>query len=134
MDRILKFRALPIVIFIINNIKFGDFVYGHYIESGCDAPCDIFGDGEQIEVNKKTLGQFTGLKDKNGVEIYEGDILVKKCSKFCSIGVVKVIHGCWMVCGGESDDPYFNLYHYKELVEIIGNIHKNPELLTTDKE
>jgi hypothetical protein len=46
--RTIKFRAKAIVKNKHSNIKVGDFVFGCYIESGCDAPCIIFGDGEQI--------------------------------------------------------------------------------------
>ncbi|MCI2286081.1 YopX family protein [Colwellia sp. MSW7] len=76
--REIKFRAKAIVNDIHNNIKVGDFVQGQYIESGCDAPCIIFGDGEQIEVDRKTLGQFIGEKDCSGNSIYEGDIVSKR--------------------------------------------------------
>lgn len=50
--RVIKFRSLSVVNDIHNNIKVGYFVYGNYIESGIDAPCIIFGDGEQIEIDK----------------------------------------------------------------------------------
>ena len=74
------------------------------------------------------LMQYTGLKDKNGKEIYEGDIL-------------KHLDGRLSVV--EYDAPHFILRHHpeggsdfiavKNHFEIIGNIYENPELLTNQK-
>ena len=103
--RHIKFRALAVVNDKHNGIKVGDFVYGSYIESGVDAPCIIFGDGEQIEVDRKTLGQFIGRTDKDGVEVYDGDIFdIHQTVNGCTIFVVEwhklgwsVRYGCKMV-------------------------------------
>jgi uncharacterized phage protein (TIGR01671 family) len=71
--REILFRAKAIVNQKWNDIKVGDFVYGSFINSEVDAPCIIFGQGEQIEIDRKTLCQFIGKKDENGVRIFEGD-------------------------------------------------------------
>ena len=73
--------------------------------------------------------QFTGFTDKNGVEIYENDLVKKDDDKFVRTGVVLFIHGCWMVAN-ESGESYFNLHWYLSQVEVIGNTHQNPELLS----
>ena len=125
--REIKFRALAIVNDKHNNIKVGDFVYGHYIESGCDAPCIIFGDGEQIEVDKKTLGQFTGKLDKYNKDVYEGDIW--KRDSF--IASVEFEHSKWSLMKAKSSDcyQYPSFYCNTNTGYLIGNIHQNPELL-----
>ncbi|MCT7643880.1 YopX family protein [Aliarcobacter butzleri] len=80
------------------------------------------------------LNQYTGLKDKNGVEIYEGDVL----EAFDILGEREIypvifIDGAFM--GKRLDDeefPYFYLFANKSLSEtyrVIGNIYENPELL-----
>ena len=136
--RQIKFRAKAIVNQKWNDIKVGDFVYGSFIQSGVDAPCIIFGDGEQIEIDLEALGQFTGLKDVNGVDIYEGDELSSyhftdgDGDHFISHMVQwsEKFNG-WFALSKGSQDPdngSLQLWVYmsagnKHNAKVIGNIH-----------
>ena len=81
-----------------------------------------------------TLMQYTGLKDKNGKEIYEGDVVtwVERGMKNCkAVGQVSWDKDGWNVqdfYNGSQDEPGRAFSENAE-VEIIGNIWENPELI-----
>ncbi len=134
--REIKFRAKAAVNDKYHKIKKGDFVYGSFIESGVDAPCIIFGDGSQIEIDRDTLGQFVGLKDQAGLWIYEGDALRLHHddgeSNFA--GIVKWLsEGDWLGwCLMNNHAPEMLCTRDQEWLEIVGNIYEKPELIRHD--
>lgn len=80
-------------------------------------------------VRPETIGQNTGLKDKNGKEIYEGDIVSKKLSE--GIQYLKVVEFKKICQPGAGSDGYYHAIGYDryDKSKIVGNIYENPELL-----
>lgn len=94
---------------------------------------------KDAEVDSDTVGQFTGLTDKNGKKIFEGDIIHLEYSQVFFGGVyfgeytaeVSYKEGCFITDGinnGDEIETPLSGFDNDEL-EIIGNIHDNPELL-----
>lgn len=90
-------------------------------------------DGWQVDPN--TVGQFTGLYDKNGKEIYEGDILKRTVAKENGfgnfIGVVDYKAGGFLLKEEYGYCPFYDTFG--STYEVIGNIYDNPELLEVEE-
>lgn len=82
----------------------------------------------QGAVNPDTIGQYTGLHDKNGKEIYEGDI-VKIKYRDEDIGKVIYEHNGFSIDVTNMNKNYGRVSFVNNFMEVIGNIYDNPELL-----
>lgn len=104
-------------------------------DTGFIAPLINLENGMWGMIDKYVLMQSTGLKDKNGVEIFEGDIVSVRNHPFqkteSSVGIE--IDGDYKVSWNEYDLTWcagnLLLARIKPYVTVIGNIHENPELL-----
>ena len=137
MDRKIKFRGM--------STDNGEWIYGFYCAhidpSKVENEFNIHSIYEGIKirpmvnVNSETIGQFTGIYDKNEKEIYEGDILNvfnNKMQEYEQGEVVMSGLGCWSLCIKQYNlnvpifefmDNNLSLVHSTNKIEIIGNIH-----------
>lgn len=87
-------------------------------------------------IKEETLGQYTGLTDKNGTKIFEGDILKTKYGRLCKVEwVSSPCDVCWDLTPIETKHEYADEYDLWRSInlEVIGNVHDNPELLEESK-
>lgn len=113
---------------------YGETVNCYHIFDGNEF---IEGPDHETELWPETIGQFTGLTDKNGKKIFEGDIVKTKYGRLCivvwflsqeyngwDLEPIRTFENCVRTKPPESIDLY-----KKDNLEVIGNIHDNPELM-----
>lgn len=93
-------------------------------------------EGQPVEIM-----QYTGLKDKNGEEIYEGDILQDDCEELHQVifgklpldksgDCVCTYEAFYCKCYGKlGQSPFYECANIGDWMEVIGNIYENPKLL-----
>ena len=79
---------------------------------------------EEVNIIPETITEYTGLKDKNGTKIFEGDILKGLYAN--GNAEVEMINGSWVGYAGKG---WTDIGYVVDRVELIGNVHDNPELL-----
>ena len=80
------------------------------------------------DIDLSTVGQYTGLTDKNGKKIFEGDIMAFTAYGFDYVGTVEFADGSFSIMC-EHTSPFLDQAVSKHGAYIIGNMHDNPELL-----
>ena len=119
----------------------GEWVYGNLvfdkdlaiIVSGIDeATCEYIAFEDFCSVDIDTVGQSTGLFDKNGVEIFEGDVvkqvLTQPTTEDDLTGVVIMIECAWLIVN-DSKQKANLVWSETNENEVLGNIYENPELM-----
>jgi uncharacterized phage protein (TIGR01671 family) len=132
----------------------GEMIYGHFLDTGeriiiSGCPEGKFDEDFYHDVIPETIGQYTGLEDKNGLKIFEGDIIKShyaNCKRCDHIETVVFNEGKFMAeerfsktgtswCNLPTKtriiEPWWDKEKpvYMDYCEVIGNIHDNPELL-----
>lgn len=109
----------------------GEWVYGYYAHQfGAHQILSRDGDEYQREsyhINPETVGQYTGLTDKNGNKVFEGDIVEYEGKRY-SINYLP--H--YARFAAVKPNTVFSVFAYQR-GEVIGNIHDNPELIGGDE-
>lgn len=137
MERVIKFRGI--------SLETNEFVHGDLINLinnskriVWEQPCGEmpFPDLEVKNhlVNPDTIGQLTGLTDKNGKDIYEGDVVEWENEATGINGKSKIRYSSRLARYEVQDgDTWYQMNPITIKYTVIGNLFENPELLSTDK-
>lgn len=124
------------ILFRGKRIDTGEWVEGYYSGEDCELPWTlpikkdsiiVKGVGLWVDIQSETLGQYTGMTDRNGKKIFEGDIIKGVGDELFVIEwhngqfIAKCLHDWLFMFEAKTG-------------EIVGNIHDNPELVERERE
>lgn len=122
---------MRVILFRAKRKDNGKWVYGNYTfaDNNCQQ-CFVFQNKAfEFEVDPKTVGQYTGLTDKNGTKIFEGDIVHFKTTAYhfknCRIKYQSCYARYCAIDNKGYEYPMDKAFEY----EVIGNIHDNPRIV-----
>ena len=127
------------ILFRGKRIDNGEWIYGDVVQFPTHGIVRIVEQEpsyKDAEVDPETVGQYTGLTDKNGRKIFEGDICRIKEHGDVDLAVISFEHGAFYATPHNANihehtlwDIWYNDYD----IEVIGNIYDSPELLEEKK-
>lgn len=125
MSRVNKYRGAHIHVHPQNEHLNGTWSYGYLSDENYINSLDLEG---EFLVDKDTVGQYIGVDDKNGKEIYEDDIVLSDDGK---VGQVQWFeeHLAFMIWCVTDNKVYFAYENDFSKIEVIGNVYENADLL-----
>jgi len=127
------------ILFRAKTVDNNEWVYGYYanchhdsLENNTTGHFIIEYPDKYHEIYTDTISQYTGLCDKNGTKIFEGDIVENISGERDYIGVVRYCKAHFAIEWGRLKDVLRNDLHFwasERKLEVIGNVYENKELL-----
>jgi len=122
------------IVFRGKNVFTNEWYYGYLMNKPKHGLCIEFVDENDVQTNvvvdPNTIGQYTGMIDKNGQRIFEDDIVMKRTYNGKKPMRVVFSFGCFHCGFGGGSSTATHPYTLDDKqIEVIGNIHDNPDLL-----